>query len=501
MAETGFVTLVGAGPGCRDLFTLGGARALAEAEVVLYDHLAGPEILAMMPRDALKIDVGKESGNHTLPQGEINRLLLLHAQAGRRVVRLKGGDPYLFGRGAEELELLRSHGVPFAVLPGVTSAVAAPAFAGIPVTHRAFASSVHILTGHGKGGEAPKIDYAQLAALRGTLVFLMGVSSLEAICGGLLGAGMDPATPAALVQNGTLPAQRRLVGTLATLPAEAARAGIAPPAVLVVGEVCTLAEGMDFTHFMPLWGCAVLACSARATAGKLAAALRAQGAGVTELPCIEMRPLAGQDAVWNSMADYHWVVLTSAYGAELFFDELVRREMDVRALHNVKFAAIGPETARVLSARGVLPSYVPEVYNAEALAEGLAARVAKSERVLLYRAQEGTPALAEGLAKSGIVFDECAAYGTRYQTANAAPARQAFAAGGYRLVTFTSASSVRGFAACMEGLDLRGAEAVCIGESTAGAARALGMRVKVSPAATVEAMAEFILEEYGHGAG
>lgn len=497
----GQVTLVGAGPGHRDLLTLGGMEALAEAEVVLYDQLVGEEILAMMPPAAELVDVGKHSGNHTVPQQDINRLILQYAQKGRRVVRLKGGDPYLFGRGAEELELLAASSIPFRVIPGVTSPVAVPAYAGIPVTHRDYASSVHILTGHGKRGEAPKIDYEELVKLRGTLVFLMGVSALEELCAGLLAAGMDGGMPAALIQSGTTPAQRRLVSTVAQLPRRAEEENMRPPAVLVVGRVCELAGQMDFTRFWPLWGKRVLTCSSRATGGKLARRLRALGAGVTEFASIEMIPLEGQDPFWQRMDGYGWVVFTSVYGAEQFFAQLAQRGLDIRSLAGIHFAAIGSETARVVRERGIHLDFVPAEYNAEKLAEGLAEKVKPGEKALLYRAQEGTPVLAETLAQGGVDFEECPAYRTEYRNPGGEKLAGEVAAGAFDLLTFTSASSVKGFAAALPAAPFAQLEAVCIGESTAAAARALGITVRVSPTATVASMAEYIAEVYANGTG
>lgn len=496
---SGSVTLVGAGPGHRDLLTLGGMEAIRRAEVVLYDQLVGSDILTLIPPGAERVDVGKRSNNHPVPQEEINALILAHAQKGRRVVRLKGGDPYLFGRGAEELELLLGHDIPFRVIPGVTSPIAVPAYAGIPVTHRDYASSVHILTGHGKRGEPPKIDYKELMGLSGTLVFLMGVSALEEICGGLLAAGMAGDMPAALIENGTTPRQRRVVSTVEELPGKARQQGVKPPAVLVVGRVCELAPRMDFTRFMPLWGREVLTCSSRATGGKLAALLRAAGARVTEFASIEMIPLEGQDPCWEKMNGYGWVVFTSVYGAQQFFAELSRRQLDIRSLAGIRFAAIGSESAKVLEERGIRVDFVPEAYNAEKLAEGLARRVGPGQAVLLYRAQDGTEALTEILARGGVQFEECPAYRTEYRPPEDRGILDRLHSGAYDFLTFTSASSVKGLAAVAGDMPLEGIEAVCIGESTAAAARALGMKVNTSPRATVADMAGFIQEEYGHG--
>ena len=274
---SGKVTLVGAGPGDPGLLTLKGLAALSQAEVVVYDRLVSPAILAMIPPEARTIDVGKEATHHKVPQQQINRILLEEALAGRNVVRLKGGDPFVFGRGGEELEMLAAHGVPFEEVPGVTSAVAAPAYAGIPVTHRDHGSSVHIITGYQRLGKPLSIDFEALVRSGGTLVFLMGVAALSALAEGLLQAGMVPDTPAAAVENGTTSAQRRCDATLATLPERAAAMGIRSPAVIVVGEVCALAPRLCWFDRLPLRGQRILVTRPRERAGALSEELRSLG--------------------------------------------------------------------------------------------------------------------------------------------------------------------------------------------------------------------------------
>ena len=249
MAETGSVILVGAGPGDPGLLTLAGKAAIESADVVLYDRLVSAEILSLMPAAAMKVNVGKNKGQHPVSQDEIKQLILRYAREGKTVVRLKGGDPYLFGRGAEELEAVAREGIPFRVIPGVTSALAVPAYAGIPVTHREYASSLHIMTGHGKEGSHPDIPYAELVRLKGTLVFLMGLSEVGSICGNLILAGLSADTPAALIENGTRSSQRRILATLAALPGQAEAAAIVSPALLVVGKVCELAPVLDWAEF------------------------------------------------------------------------------------------------------------------------------------------------------------------------------------------------------------------------------------------------------------
>ena len=499
MSETGFVTLVGAGPGDPGLMTLAGRRALENAEVVLYDRLVGKGVLAMIPPDAETVDVGKNKGHHPTPQMEINRLLLDYALKGKRVVRLKGGDPYLFGRGAEELELLQESGIPFRVVPGITSAIAVPAYAGIPVTHREYSSSLHIVTGHGKNGEAPKIAWNELVGLKGTLVFLMGLSSLADIRAGLLEAGMPPETPAALIENGTRPEQRRLIASLASIIERAGEEGFSPPAVLVVGKVCELAPRFDWLSRLPLAGKKILTVSTRSTSGRLAAMLRDLGCAVDELPCLRLEPLPQDDALWETVAERQWIVLTSAFGAELFFDEAVRRGVDLRAFAGTRFAVVGPGTAEILRRRGICPDYMPDKYNGRALAEGLSSIVDAGDAlpVLLYRARGASRELDGALRERGIPFEAFDAYETvkNPDGGDAEAMLRAAVAGEYDTVTFTSASAVSTFASAGSGLDLSSIPALCIGEATAGEGRRRGMTSEVAREATLRAMVDSILEK------
>ena len=284
--STGKVWLVGAGPGDAGLFTRKGYEVLQAAEVVVYDSLVGAGVLSMIPKKARTINVGKRASHHTMPQEEINRVLLEEAKKGYRVVRLKGGDPFLFGRGGEELELLTEEGIPYEVVPGVTSPLAVPAYNGIPVTHRDFTSSLHIITGHKKAGQPYDINFRALVETKGTLVFLMGVTALPDICENLLRAGMDPEMPAAILQKGTTARQKRIVATVATLPEEVKKQGVETPAIIVVGKVCTLADKFAWYEHLPLFGYRVLVTRPRELVSTMAEKLRKQGAEVLELPAI-----------------------------------------------------------------------------------------------------------------------------------------------------------------------------------------------------------------------
>lgn len=490
----GKVTLVGAGPGDPGLLTLKGREALAAADVVVYDRLVSPAVLAMIPEGARTIDVGKEAAHHKVPQERINQILLEEAQAGHNVVRLKGGDPFVFGRGGEELELLAENGVAFEEVPGITSAIAATAYAGIPVTHRDYCSSVHIITGHQRAGKSLTIDFEALVRTKGTLVFLMGVSAMPAIVEGLLAAGMDGATPAAMVESGTTPAQRRCDATLATLPERAAEMGIHSPAIIVVGRVCALAESFCWFDKLPLKGVPILVTRPRDRSGTLADKLRALGADVTEYPCIETVPISPCPAMEEALADigrYEWLVFTSPAGVSAFRAALSRMGKDGRYLAGVKLGAIGSGTARALREMGLAADYVPEVYDAAHLGQGLPA----VGRVLILRAEIGSPALTETLRRRNISYDDVSVYQTVYRSEHSQSLREALEAGALPYATFTSASTVKGFVSTVgEGADFSRMVGLCIGEQTAAEARKHGIAVKVAARATIGALVDLAAE-------
>ena len=488
MGQNGKVILVGAGPGDPGLLTVKGREALARAEVVVYDRLVGSAILAMMPEKAEKIDVGKAAAHHTVPQWQINQILLEKAREGKVVVRLKGGDPFVFGRGGEELELLEENGIPFEEVPGITSAVAAPAYAGIPVTHRDFCSSLHIITGHAKAGAELTIDFEALVRTRGTLVFLMGVTAMPKIVEGLLQAGMDPDMPAAMVESGTTPAQRRCCATLRTLPEKAAEMGIHSPAIIIVGKVCALSDRFGWFEKLPLKGQRILVTRPKERAGTLSDKLRVLGADVWEYPCIEtvpIRPCPSMAAALDHIADYEWLVFTSPAGVSAFRTELKRMGKDGRYLAAVKLGAIGTGTAKALGEMGLGADFLPTVYDAEHLGRELPA----AGKVLILRAEIGSPALTEALEQRGIPYDDIPVYRTVYQNAASQALRQALEAGELPYVTFTSASTVKGFVSTVgEGADLSKTLGLCIGEQTAAEAKRHGIAVAVAEQATIDAM-------------
>ena len=491
---SGMVTLVGAGPGDPGLLTRKGLEALEQAEVVVYDRLVAPEILALIPEKAEAIDVGKQAARHPVPQDQINRILLDKAREGKNVVRLKGGDPFLFGRGGEELELLEENGIPFQEVPGVTSAIAVPAYGGIPVTHRDFTSSLHIITGHARAGKALDIDFEALVRTRGTLVFLMGVSSLPAICAGLTAAGMDPDTPAAIVERGTTPGQRRVNATAATLAQAAEEHRIESPAISIFGPVCGLADRFDWFDALPLKGRTVVVTRPKERVGTLAPRLRAMGAQVVEYPCIETVPILpcpAMEAALNAISGYEWLVFTSAVGVETVWHTLEAMGRDARALGNVKLAAIGPGTAKALLARGLRADYVPEAYDAAHLGAGLAGLA--QGKVLLLRAELGSKALTDALDGAKISYDDIAVYRTLYDNPRSEELRDRLLTEEGALVTFTSASTVKGFVSTVgEDFPFDRITGVCIGEQTAAQARDYGIPVVVAERATIDALVEKI---------
>ena len=493
---SGRVILVGAGPGDPGLLTVKGKKAILDAQVVVYDRLVSPAILALIPERAEKIDVGKEAAHHKVPQEEINHILLRKAQEGKVVVRLKGGDPFLFGRGGEELELLEEHHIPFQEVPGITSAIAVPAYGGIPVTHRDFCSSLHIVTGHQRAGKKLDIDFEALVRTKGTLVFLMGVSSLPDICAGLMAAGMDGDTPASIVEKGTTSAQRRVDGTVSTLPELAREHHITSPAISIVGKVCALAQRFDWFDHLPLKGKTVLVTRPKDRAGTLSEKLRALGAEVWEYPCIETVPMVPCPAMEEALAHleaYRWLVFTSPAGVWAFRDELDRQGKDARALYGVKLAAIGSGTAKALKALGLKADYVPEVYDARHLGAGLPAQA--GEKVLILRAELGSADLTAGLAGRSITYNDVAVYSTRYENPRSEELRQALAEGTLSAVTFTSASTVKGFVATVgEDADFSHITGLCIGEQTAAEARKYGIAVEVASAATIDALTALAAE-------
>lgn len=497
MEKTGKVWLVGAGPSDAGLLTLKGKRLLDEADVVVYDALVSAAILSMIPESAKAICVGKRAGNHPVPQPQINQILLEEALAGNKVVRLKGGDPFLFGRGGEELELLIENKIPYEVVPGVTSAISVPAYNGIPVTHRDYCSSVHIITAHSKKGGELKINFDALCKLNGTLVFLMGVTSMQMICDGLIAAGMDPQTPAAILQQGTSAVQRRVVSTVSQLPQKAQEAQIKSPAVLVIGVVCALADHLSWTQNRLLDGVRVILTRPKELISRMSRNLSDLGAEVIELPSISLKPYQHNELLEQALSEissYHWAAFTSISGVRIFFDFLREHQFDIRKLAHLRFAAIGPGTQKELAQHGIFADFVPESYYAADLAKGLAKTVAPGERVLLPRAKIGSQDLTAILAEHQINFTDIPIYDTIFACHNTGAVQKLVEQKEISCAVFTSASTVHGFANTMQGTDLTDLTAACIGEKTAQAAKEYGMKVLISKEATIDSLTQLLCD-------
>jgi uroporphyrinogen III methyltransferase / synthase len=464
------VYLVGAGPGDPGLMTTRSLKLVARADVILYDRLIPDGALDGARADAELIDVGKVGGGEQVPQRDTNELLLEHARAGREVVRLKGGDPFVFGRGGEEAQLLRAAGIDFEVVPGVTAGVAAPAYAGIPVTQRGAAAAVAFVTGHeDPGKEETQVDWPALAAFPGTLVFYMGVRKLQRIATQLVAAGRDAGEPVAVVERGTFADQRTIAGSLANIAARAAAAGVRAPAITVVGAVAALHDELAWFDAGPLVGRTVAVTRARPQASALAARLRGLGATVVEAPAIRIEAL---QAELPELAEFDLLCVTSPNGARRLL-ELAR---DARALAGPAIAAVGPGTADALRAGGIAADIVPERAVAESLVEALAQRQVR--RALIARAEQARDVLPDALRDRGAEVEILALYRTV-----PAPLQGAVrsAALGADYLTFTSASAVRFF------LDAAGAPGertrlVSIGPITTAALRKRGLEPHVEAA-------------------
>jgi len=485
----GKVYLVGAGPGDEELLTIKGQRVLACADVVVYDRLVGDGILDMIPGSAERIDVGKNAGSHPVPQEQINQLLAEKAAEDKNVVRLKGGDSFLFGRGGEELILLCEKGISFEVVPGISSAIAAPAYAGIPVTHRDFCSSLHIMTGHKKNDAQLMMDYESLVRMGGTLVFMMSVSSIGDILKGLQSAGMDKDMECAVIENGTKPSQRKLITTLGKAAEDIKEAAIGSPAIVVVGKVCSFSNKLDWFSALPLKGLHILVTRPKPGAARLASGLKQLGADAVLLPSIKTQDMQFEMPNLNA---YTMLIFTSVNGVDAFFSRLFEKA-DARTLADKRVAAVGRETAKALLEYGIRADFVPSVYSGDWLGKELieSGSVTKSDRLLILRAKVASVELTDRLKKEGILFDEVPVYETLFEE------NQTIDFDGFDFVTFTSASCVEGFMHTVRPCNTGVIKAVCIGNQTAQAAAKYGMNVAISDAATIESMIDKITELAG----
>ncbi len=476
VTRQGVVYLVGAGPGDPGLMTARSLELIAAADAIYYDRLIPTGALDGARKDAELIYVGKQPGVPSVPQGEIGERLVEAGKAGKSVVRLKGGDPFVFGRGGEEGEALRAAGVEFEVVPGVTAGVAATAYAGIPVTHRDDASAVAFVTGHEDPEKAETaLDWDALAAFPGTLVFYMGVKRLGENAGALIASGRDPEQPAAAIERGTWPGQRTVTATLGTIAATVEREAIKAPALIVVGDVAARREELQWLERRPLHGRTVVVTRARAQASKFAATLRSLGATVVELPAIRVESRIDSDEVRAAAAaigDYDLVCLTSPNGVKELFAALREAGKDARALAGATVAAIGPGTARALASHGIAADVIPERFVAEALVEALAGVEVDGKRVLVARAAEARDVLPDALRERGANLDVVALY----ETVREAPDEKAIeAAQGADFVTFTSSSTVKNLTDALGDRFPAAARIVSIGPVTSESIREAGL--------------------------
>lgn len=503
-ATRGIVYLVGAGPGAPGLITVDGVRCLQRADVVIYDYLANARLLDYAPDAAERILVGKHGGESNVAQSVINDLLVEHAAHGKTVVRLKGGDPFIFGRGAEEAQALAEAGIPFEVVPGVTSAVAVPAYAGIPLTHRDRASSFTVVTGYEYPDKhEPAVHWDAVAQRGNTLVLLMTTRQLRANMDKLLAHGMPGSTPVAVIRWGTVAEQQTLVGTVATMADLVEPLGLHPPALAVVGEVVGLREQLNWYERKPLFGRRIVVTRPRAQAADFIERLEAAGAEVIPCPTIEIvapRSWAPLDDAIRRVETFDWVVFTSVNGVRMFFARLQTLGRDVRVLHRARLAAVGPETARALAVRGLLVDVVPEEFRAEGVAEAMREAGLVGARVLLPRAAEAREILPVMLRAAGAAVDEVPSYETVLPRADSGAIGDRLQRGTVDCVTFTSSSTVRNFLALLgdqAAARLAGVAIACIGPITADTARAAGLTVAVQPAAyTVPALTEALVEYF-----
>jgi len=503
----GMVVLVGGGPGDPGLLTLKAKAFIEKADVIVYDHLVNPSILLFAKKDAELIYVGKQSGKHTLKQSEINRLLVEKAKNGSLVVRLKGGDPFIFGRGGEELEELRKASIPFQVVPGITSAIAVPAYAGIPLTHREYASTVAFITGHeGEEKTQSSINWKELASGIDTLVFLMGIGNIGFIVEELIKHGRAPDTPAAVIYKGTLPAQRTIVGPLKDIETLVKDQNISPPGIIVVGKVVGLRDLLKWYETLPLSSKRILVTRAKDQVGSISGVLGALGAEILEFPTIEFSPpdsFERIDSALDKLQSFHWLIFTSAKGVKEFFERLFQRKMDARSLSHLKIATIGPKTAQQLVSYGIKPDLIPHDYKAEGLLDAFKQMDMKNNKVLIPRAQEARETLEKGLEDLGVDVFVAPVYKTIIPRNLDLLMLKTIFKEPIDMITFTSSSTVINFLKISEMAQLpineilKNSIAACIGPVTAKTAKKNGfIHVIESEIYTVEALISKIISHF-----
>ena len=494
----GMVYLVGAGPGDEDLMTRKGLKLLREADVVVYDNLASSSLLNEVRDDAELIYAGKRSSNHHLKQYETNELLVKLALEGKNVVRLKGGDPYIFGRGGEEGQELREAGVDFEIVPGISSSYSVPAYCGIPVTHRDFASSFHVITGHEgnhKNGVSV-LNYETLAKEEGTLIFLMGLKNLPNIVASLIENGKDPATPVGVLQEGTTARQRVATGTLADIVEVVEREGIKTPAITVVGDVVSLRQVLDWYGHKPLSGKSVLVTGTTSMVDRLSPILKEEGAEAISFSLIrtERMRLPELDLALKEIDKYKWIVFTSANGVECFFEEMQEIRKDIRDLAHIRFAVIGDGTRKALEDHGIFCDFIPTAYSSKDMAEAMVPHIGKDESVLLLRAEEANRVLPDALKEAGIPHTCISLYHTVNDERKAEELNRLIKMVDY--VTFASSSAVRAFVSMVDNLDDVKGKYISIGPVTTKTAEENGLSIeKTAVVYTARGMVETMIQD------
>ena len=501
--KKGIVHLVGAGPGDPGLITVKGVKCIQKADVVVYDYLASPALLAHANPEAEMIYVGKKGGNHTLPQEGINALIVEKANAGKIVARLKGGDPFIFGRGGEEAEVLIAENIPFEIVPGVTAAIGASAYAGIPLTHREYTSDVAFVTGHEDPTKPESsINWAALAKGIGTLVFFMGVKNLAHISEKLVENGKPSDTPVAVIRWGTTTRQQTVTGTLESIVGDIRKAGIKAPAIIIVGGVVNLRKKMKWFENLPLLGQRIVVTRAREQASDLVQKLTDLGAECIQCPTIQVVPpsswAAVDDAISN-LKQYEWIIFTSVNGVEFFFRRLAAKGLDARALGHLKTAVIGPSTAERLLSKGLQSDIIPKSYRAESVVEAFAGTAVAEQKILLPRAKEARSVLPQELTRLGAEVDDISVYETRHVKESGETVNALLDSKNINMVTFTSSSTVRNFHRLIPTdkfeAFMQGVTVASIGPITSATAAELGFSVDVEASSyTIPGLLQAIIE-------
>ena len=501
----GKVYLIGAGPGDPGLITVKGLECVKRADVIIYDYLANERLLEQRRPDAELIYVGKQGSRHTLPQDEINGLIVRKAREGKLVARLKGGDPFIFGRGGEEAEELADNNIPFEIVPGVTAATSVPTYAGIPLTHREHTASVAFVTGHEDPTKPEsKVHWDKIATGIGTLVFFMGMKNLQNIVDNLVSHGRGPETPVALIQWGTRTDQRVVTGMLKDIVAKVKEAKLGPPAIIVVGEVVKLRQKLNWYESKPLFGKRIVVTRSRDQASVFAEKLIDLGATTIEFPTIDVVPPASWDELdgaINAIESYNWLIFTSANAVRFFMERLRALGKDLRMLKGVNICVVGPKTAEALESYGLRPDLIPSEFKAEGVLSALGGARVKGQQFLIPRAKVAREIIPDKLRELGALVTVATAYENVRPAADAERAKKLFEGKKIAAVTFTSSSTVNNFIEILGQKEykmlLEGVAVACIGPVTAKTAEEYGMKIDIMPKEyTIPALVEAMVEYY-----